>query len=56
MATGIFIRIVSVLIMVAMSATITPAISAENNPSAQTLFTNVNIFDGKSDKLGGAGR
>jgi imidazolonepropionase-like amidohydrolase len=29
----------------------TPAISAENKPLPQTLFTNVNIFDGKSDKL-----
>jgi imidazolonepropionase-like amidohydrolase len=29
----------------------TPAISAENKPPPQTLFTNVNIFDGKSDKL-----
>jgi imidazolonepropionase-like amidohydrolase len=28
-----------------------PAISAENKPPAQVLFTNVNIFDGKADKL-----
>ena len=30
---------------------ITPAISAEPKPPAQVLFTNVNIFDGKSDTL-----
>ncbi|MCZ6771160.1 MAG: amidohydrolase family protein, partial [Proteobacteria bacterium] len=30
---------------------IAPAISAEKKPPAQVLFTNVNIFDGKSDKL-----
>ncbi len=29
----------------------TPAISAEEKPPAQVLFTNVNIFDGKNDKL-----
>ncbi len=28
-----------------------PAISAEKKPPPQTLFTNVNVFDGKSDKL-----
>ncbi len=28
-----------------------PVISAEEKPLPQTLFTNVNIFDGKSDKL-----
>jgi imidazolonepropionase-like amidohydrolase len=29
----------------------TPVISAEEKPPAQVLFTNVNIFDGKTDKL-----
>ena len=29
----------------------TPAISAEEKPLPQTLFTNVNVFDGKADKL-----
>jgi imidazolonepropionase-like amidohydrolase len=29
----------------------TPAISAENKPLPQTLFTNVNVFDGKADEL-----
>ncbi len=28
-----------------------PAISAEKKPPARVLFTNVNVFDGKSDKL-----
>ena len=28
-----------------------PAISAEEKPPVQVLFTNVNVFDGKSDKL-----
>lgn len=51
MSTGIFVRIVAVLVTVVMSAAITPATSAENEPSAQTLFTNVNVIDGKSEKL-----
>ncbi len=51
MFTRNFIRIVAVFITVAMSTAITPAISAENKPLAQVLFTNVNVFDGKADKL-----
>ena len=51
MSTGNFVRIVAVLNTVLMGATITPAISAEIEPPAQVLFTNVNIFDGRSDKL-----
>jgi len=51
MSTEIFVRIAAVLITFAMSAVVTPAISAENKPLPQTLFTNVNIFDGKNDKL-----
>jgi imidazolonepropionase-like amidohydrolase len=48
--TGIFVRIVAVLITVVLLAT-TPAISAEKKPLPQTLIINVNIFNGKSDKL-----
>lgn len=51
MSTGNFVRIVALVITLAMSATITPAISAEKQPPAQVLFTNVNIVDGKADKL-----
>ena len=29
----------------------TPAVSVENKPPAQVLFINVNIFDGRADKL-----
>ena len=50
-STGKFVRIVAVLVTVTMSATITPAISAEKQPLPQTLVTNVNIFDDKNDKL-----
>jgi imidazolonepropionase-like amidohydrolase len=51
MSTEIFVRIAAVLITFAMSAVVTPAISAEQKPLPQVLFTNVNIFDGKADKL-----
>ncbi len=45
--------ILTVTFLFASSAllAITPAISAEPKPLPQTLFTNVNIFDGKSDQL-----
>ena len=43
----------AVTFLIASSAllAISPAISAEPKPPPQTLFTNVNIFDGKSDQL-----
>ena len=50
MSTGNLVRIVAGLVTLAMSASITPAISAGNKPPAQVLFTNVNIFDGFSDQ------
>ncbi len=43
----------AVTFLIASSALLatTPAISAEQKPPAQVLFTNVNVFDGKNDKL-----
>ena len=45
--------VLAVIFLIASGALLgpTPAISAEQKPPAQVLFTNVNIFDGKSDTL-----
>ncbi len=53
---GYFSRMVGLSAAVALVASVTllaatPSNSADMKPPAQTLFTNVNVFDGKSDKL-----